>query len=174
MPPQLGVGGGMPAPRKLRLASAKMAAPAVSEAWTRIVLMIFGSTWAVAIRAELAPTARALSTYSHWPRLSACERTLVMVDGPGHGSSGPPPATFTLEDCATAAIEVCDALGLETVDWVGNAWGGHVGILIGVRKPRRMRSLVTMAAPLTPLVGVQHMQLSVLVGIYRVIGPAPG
>ncbi|WP_235779470.1 alpha/beta fold hydrolase [Sinomonas notoginsengisoli] len=41
-----------------------------------------------------------------------------------------------------------DSLGIqEPVDWVGNALGGHVGILFAASYPDRCRSLAVPGAP---------------------------
>ena len=71
------------------------------------------------------------------PRLVA-RRRLVVVTGPGHGVSTDPGRRYTLDDCAEAAVQVLDALSVrEPVDWVGNAWGGHVGLLFAAEWPER-------------------------------------
>jgi pimeloyl-ACP methyl ester carboxylesterase len=55
---------------------------------------------------------------------------------------------FSLDECVGAALDVLDHLGAGgPVDWVGNAWGGHVGILFAVGQTGRCRSLVTSAPP---------------------------
>ena len=84
------------------------------------------------------PSATALLWHSlfvderSWERMLrplADRRRLVVVTGPGHGASGDPGRRYTLDECAAAAAEVLDARGVvEPVDWVGNAWGGHVGV----------------------------------------------
>jgi pimeloyl-ACP methyl ester carboxylesterase len=100
-------------------------------------------------------------------------RRVVTIDGPGYGRSSPIHRDFTLDDCATAAGEVLDQLGItEPVDWVGNAWGGHVGITLAVSQPHRLRSLVTIAAPLTPVGRRQRWtQTYPLALVYRLMGP---
>lgn len=100
-------------------------------------------------------------------------RRLVMIDGPGYGCSSPIHRDFTLDDCVTAAVEVLDQLGMtEPVDWIGNAWGGHVGISLAVSQPHRLRSLVTIAAPLTPIGRRQRWtQTYPLASVYRLMGP---
>ena len=41
---------------------------------------------------------------------------------------------FTFAELVVAAEQALDRLGLtEPVDWVGNAWGGHVGIRLAHR-----------------------------------------
>lgn len=57
-------------------------------------------------------------------------RTLIVIDGPGHGTSGAPPKGFTFDDVADAVTEVLAHLDIEAVDWVGNAWGGHIGLVL--------------------------------------------
>lgn len=53
-----------------------------------------------------------------------------------------------MEECATAAIAVLDALDVtEPADWVGNAWGGHVGLVAAADTPDRCRTVVTIGTP---------------------------
>jgi pimeloyl-ACP methyl ester carboxylesterase len=78
-------------------------------------------------------------------------RRCIVVDGPGHGgSSGPTPGS-DLFTCARAAIQILDELGVEQVDWVGNAWGGHVGVIAAVEFPQRISSLAAIGSPMQPL-----------------------
>jgi pimeloyl-ACP methyl ester carboxylesterase len=100
-------------------------------------------------------------------------RRVVTIDGPGYGRSDPIRRDFTLDDCANAAAEVIDHLGItEPIDWVGNAWGGHVGITLAANQPHRVRSLVTIAAPLMPLGARQRWtQTYPLAVLYRLTGP---
>jgi pimeloyl-ACP methyl ester carboxylesterase len=103
----------------------------------------------------------------------AAHRRLVIVDGPGYGGSDAINRDFTLDDCAHVACEVIDHLNItEPVDWVGNAWGGHVGITLSADHPHRVRSLVTIAAPLLPVpVRQRWTQTYPLAVLYRLIGP---
>lgn len=97
----------------------------------------------------------------------------MTIDGPGYGRSDPIHRDFTLDDCVNAATEVIDHLGItDPVDWVGNAWGGHVGITLAAGQPHRVRSLVTITAPLMP-VGVRQRwtQTYPLAVLYRIAGP---
>ena len=100
-------------------------------------------------------------------------RRVVTIDGPGYGGSTPIHRDFTLDDCAQAAEEVMDQLGItEPVDWVGNAWGGHVGITLAVSQPHRLRSLVTISTPVTPVSRRQRWtQTYPLALVYRLAGP---
>jgi pimeloyl-ACP methyl ester carboxylesterase len=102
-------------------------------------------------------------------------RQVVAVDGPGYGGSDPIHRDFTLDDCANAAVEVLDHLAITgPVDWVGNAWGGHVGITLAAGRPARVRTLVTINAPLLPVGRRQRLTTSYpLALLYRLIGPSP-
>jgi pimeloyl-ACP methyl ester carboxylesterase len=89
------------------------------------------------------------------PTLSE-DRRLVVINGPGHGASGDPGRRYSLRDCATAAGQVLDRLAVDgavdgAVDWVGNAWGGHVGLRFAADQPRWCRSLVTLGSPVAAL-----------------------
>ena len=103
----------------------------------------------------------------------AVDRRVLTIDGPGYGRSSPIHRDFTLDDCVTAAGEVLAQLGIdEPVDWVGNAWGGHVGITLAASQPHRLRSLVTIATPPTPVGRRQRWtQTYPLAMIYRLTGP---
>ncbi|WP_430296018.1 alpha/beta fold hydrolase [Sinomonas sp. B1-1] len=78
----------------------------------------------------------------------AAQRRLVLITAPGHGQSGDPGVPYTLTDIAEASLEVLDALGIKgPADWVGNALGGHVGIIFAATHPDRCRSLITFGTP---------------------------
>jgi pimeloyl-ACP methyl ester carboxylesterase len=76
----------------------------------------------------------------------ARDRTVYTIDGPSHGKSEAVHRDFAFEDCVAAAEQALDRLGLaEPVDWVGNAWGGHVGIRLAMGP--RLRTLTTIGTP---------------------------
>ena len=101
-------------------------------------------------------------------------RTVVLIDGPSFGASDPLTRSATIADCALAAFDVLDSLGIERVDWVGNGWGGQVGIAAAVEEPRRIRSLVSIGAPTTPLAGRERRELAAALPFIRLFGfPAP-
>ncbi|MGD9985394.1 alpha/beta fold hydrolase [Pseudonocardia sp.] len=110
-----------------------------------------------------------------WDRVRAelaAHRTLVLLDGPGHGRAGRPPRRFGFDDCADAAAQVLRALDLgPEVDWIGNAWGGHVGYAYAAR--HATRSLVTIAAPPTPLPPAQRRRIALLTAVFRATGARP-
>lgn len=102
------------------------------------------------------------------------DRRLVLIDGPGHGKSSVPPATFDLAECAEAAARVLDILGVrEPVDWLGNAWGGHVGLTIAASSPERVRSLTTIATPVHALTRRERLTIVPMVWAYRFVGAVP-
>jgi pimeloyl-ACP methyl ester carboxylesterase len=82
---------------------------------------------------------------STWNRVEedlARARRLVIITGPGHGASPDPGRRYNMDECAEAAADVLAALGIDKpVDWLGNAWGGHVGgqMARAVPDPRHTR-----------------------------------
>ena len=85
-----------------------------------------------------------------WGQLAdalAGDRTVYAIDGPSHGKSEAAPRDFTFEELVVSAEQALDRLGLtEPVDWVGNAWGGHIGIRLATRA--RLRTLTTIGTPI--------------------------
>ncbi len=100
------------------------------------------------------------------------DRQLILVTGPGHGASGDLGHRYAMEDCAEAAVEVLEATGVEgPVDWVGNAWGGHVGLVFTARHPHRVRTLVTCGTPVHAYALAARLSTQLLVFLYRWFGP---
>ena len=107
------------------------------------------------------------------PGLSA-ERRLVVIDGPNHGGNARRKPAFTINDCLGAAIDVLDHLDIhEPVDWLGNAWGGHLGILFAADHPERFRSLMAVGAPVHALPAAERRQIRLLAALYLIGGPRP-
>lgn len=102
----------------------------------------------------------------------ARSRTVYTIDGPSHGRSDSVARDFTFEECVAAATRVLDRLGLtDPVDWVGNAWGGHVGIRIAATEPARLRTLVTIGTPVQALTVWEKLTKAwPLVEMYRFTG----
>lgn len=120
-----------------------------------------------------------------WPSLFCDGRTLepqvdefardhrvIVVDGPGHGRSGPPPGRFTLDACARAAVRVLDALAVERAVFVGTAWGGHVGAVTVAEFAPRFRAFVAMNAPMNAWTGLLRVKFWTLYSLFRLLGPA--
>lgn len=73
---------------------------------------------------------------------------LVIIDGPGHGESGPAPGPFTMAECGRAVGEVLDALGIaQPVVIVGTSWGGLVAGEFAMAQPKRTRAVVMLNTP---------------------------
>jgi 3-oxoadipate enol-lactonase len=69
-------------------------------------------------------------------------RTLV-IDPPGHGRSKGLQQSFTMDECAEAAIQALDALNIHTpVVILGTSWGGMIAPRIALRAPDRVRGMV--------------------------------
>jgi pimeloyl-ACP methyl ester carboxylesterase len=84
------------------------------------------------------------------------------------------PDRFTLQDCVGVALDVLDHLGIdEPVDWLGHAWGGHVGTLFVAAHPDRCRSLAAIGAPIHALSPADRRQIVLLRWLYRLAGPVP-
>lgn len=113
---------------------------------------------------------------SSWQRVEphlARHRRLVLIDGPGHGPSGDPGHRYNMGDCAAAAFEVLDGLAVTgKVDWLGNAWGGHVGIVAATNQPGRLRSLIALGTPVRAYRPAERRQVRLLSLAYRILGPA--
>lgn len=102
----------------------------------------------------------------------ARDRRLILIAGPGHGPSSDPGRHYSMEDCADAASAVLDALGIEDpVDWVGNAWGGHVGIVLAAQQPQRVRTLTTVGTPVHGYTFTGRLETQALLVLYRLLGP---
>lgn len=110
-----------------------------------------------------------------WQRVVADlarDRQLVLITGPGHGPSGDSGRHYTMEDCADAATSVLDALEIaDPVDWVGNAWGGHVGIVLAAQQPQRFRTLTTVGTPVHSYTLKRRLETQALLALYRLFGP---
>ncbi len=107
------------------------------------------------------------------PALSA-HRRLFLIDAPSAGLSDPLKEATDISGCTRAAIEVLEALDAELdgpVDWIGNAWGGHVGMELAATRPEYVRSLVAISAPTRPIDRGQRLKVAALKPLYRAFGP---
>jgi len=109
-----------------------------------------------------------------WQRVEealARDRRLVIITGPGHGASPDPGRRYSVDDCAAAVVDVLAALGIaEPVDWVGNAWGGHVGVVFASTWPDRCRTLVTLGTPIQAYRRSEQIMFRLLLAVYRLVG----
>ena len=108
------------------------------------------------------------------PGLAGAHR-LYLVDAPSCGRSDPLRAAADIPACADAAIEVLEQVrasaGQGGIDWLGIAWGGHVGIEVAARRPDLIGSLVAVSAPTHPIDSALRRKIRTLVPLYRLIGP---
>ncbi|MFM8245357.1 MAG: alpha/beta fold hydrolase [Burkholderiaceae bacterium] len=73
---------------------------------------------------------------------------LVIIDGPGHGDSGPAPAPFTMKQCGEAVAEILYQLDISTpVIFIGCSWGGLVAGEFAIDYPSRAKAVVMMNTP---------------------------
>jgi pimeloyl-ACP methyl ester carboxylesterase len=99
-------------------------------------------------------------------------RRLVIITGPGHGASRDPGRRYTIDECAEAAADVLASLGVvESVDWVGNAWGGHVGVVFAARWPERCKTLVTLGTPIQSYTLSERVPIRLMLPIVGLFGP---
>lgn len=119
-----------------------------------------------------------------WPSLFCDGRTLelqraalatnhrvLVIDGAGHGRSGPPPRHFSLEDCARAVGNVLDNAEVQRATFLGCAWGGHVGAVMALIAPERLRRLILLNAPMNAWTGAQRLKLWSLYRLFSALGP---
>jgi pimeloyl-ACP methyl ester carboxylesterase len=102
----------------------------------------------------------------------ARDRTVYTIDGPSHGKSEAVPRDFTFDELVVATEEALDRLGLtDPVDWVGNAWGGHIGIRLAAAEHPRLRTLTTIGTPVQGTTLGVKLKAWPLVTMYRFTGP---
>ena len=100
------------------------------------------------------------------------DRRLLVVDGPGYGWSDPLRRVVGVSESVRVAEQVVNALAPgEPVDWVGNAWGGHVGMELAATRPALVRSLVAISAPTQPIDAAARRRIQLLIPVLRAVGP---
>ncbi|MFI6219957.1 alpha/beta fold hydrolase [Nocardia salmonicida] len=98
------------------------------------------------------------------------DRRYVLVDGPGLGLSAPLTRPSDITEAAGAALDLLTGLAVaEPVDWVGNAFGGHVGYKLAAM-PGVLRSLVAVSAPSVPISAALRRRLVLLAPLLRYLG----
>ncbi|WP_399890960.1 alpha/beta fold hydrolase [Streptomyces sp. BBFR51] len=75
------------------------------------------------------------------------QRRVIAYDHRGHGGSPAPPGPYRLADLVHDAVTLLDELRIASVDVVGVSLGGTVGLALAAAHPGRVRSLVTVNAP---------------------------
>lgn len=110
-----------------------------------------------------------------WSRLIPLlpNRRFYLIDAPCFGESDRLVKPVDVSACTRAAAQVLDALAPELggpVDWVGNAWGGHVGIELAATRGDLIRSLVSISAPTFPIPASLRIKIHLLLPMYRMFG----
>ncbi|NQX12496.1 alpha/beta fold hydrolase [Microbacteriaceae bacterium VKM Ac-2855] len=83
-------------------------------------------------------------------RSGSGEYAVHAFERPGHGRTPDEPGDFTFERMLALTVEYLDAVGLDAVHVVGFSDGAILGLLLAMRHPERVRSLVSISANLDP------------------------
>ncbi|WP_382309281.1 alpha/beta fold hydrolase [Herbiconiux sp. UC225_62] len=115
---------------------------------------------------------------------SPVPRRIVLVDPPGLGLSDPLRRRSSIAEATDAARELLAHLGVRAetatgtnspadtrADWVGNAFGGHVGFGLATDDPALLRTLVAVSSPAEAIPSGLRRQIQVLKPLLRVAGP---
>ncbi len=99
-------------------------------------------------------------------------RRLLVVDGPGWGRSDRLTRRVPGADVVGTAIDVLTALAPgEAVDWVGDGWGGRIGIELAATHPDLVHSVVATSAATGALGGGQRLRTAARASALHLLGP---
>jgi pimeloyl-ACP methyl ester carboxylesterase len=79
------------------------------------------------------------------PRVSQ-ERRVIALDLPGHGLSEMPPDRITISGYGRTVHALCERLGFDRVELVGNSMGGFVAAETAIQFPKLVEQLVLVSA----------------------------
>jgi 3-oxoadipate enol-lactonase len=103
------------------------------------------------------------------PALRAAGWRTIVLDPPGNGRSKAVGRSFTMDECADAALQVFDAMNVRTpVVVLGTSWGGMVAPRMALRAPDRVRGMVltnTTAESAAPFERAKNMLLTTMLAI---------
>src|SRR5450755_626710 len=114
-----------------------------------------------------------------WERVTddlSQKRTLVLIDGWSFGDSADLDRVVDNfnDRCVQGAVavvsQVQNAVAAGPVDWLGSAWGGHVGLHLAAARPELVRSLITVSTPVKAASPSMRRQVRMLLPVYRAIG----
>jgi 3-oxoadipate enol-lactonase len=88
-------------------------------------------------------------TWYAWIPLLATKYRVITLDARGRGESTIPPPGFqwSLDQFATDALAVMDAVGEERVHWLGTSFGSVVGQYVAATYGERMKTLSLLSPP---------------------------
>jgi 3-oxoadipate enol-lactonase len=72
---------------------------------------------------------------------------VVVVEGPGHGASGPQPRGSGIGTHVRALSQIMDLLGITRASIVGTSWGGMVAGRFAAENPERIDGIVLFNTP---------------------------
>lgn len=102
---------------------------------------------------------------------TATPRRFVLIDPPGLGLSESLTRPSSIAEAADAARDVLTRLDSGgPVDWVGNAFGGHVGLDLATDHDS-IRTLVAISSPTEPIAPALRRQIELLKPLLRIAGP---
>lgn len=100
--------------------------------------------------------------------LSALGRVIV-IDGPGHGKSEPPPR-FMMEEHADALFDAFGELGVERSLVIGLSWGGMVGMRLALQHPEKVAGLALLDTSAEPQTLGERIRYRAFVALHRRVG----
>jgi 3-oxoadipate enol-lactonase len=100
--------------------------------------------------------------------LSALGR-VVVVDGPGHGKSEPPPR-FTMEEHADALLDTLGDLDIPRALIVGLSWGGMVGMRLALQHPAKVAGLALLDTSAEKQSLAERIRYRAFVALHRRVG----
>jgi 3-oxoadipate enol-lactonase len=100
--------------------------------------------------------------------LAALGRVIIM-DGPGHGKSEPPPR-FMLEEHADALIDAFSDMGIDRALVVGLSWGGMLGMRFALQHPSKVAGLALLDTSAERETLVDRIRYRAFVAMHRRVG----
>lgn len=100
--------------------------------------------------------------------LSALGRVVVM-DGPGHGKSEPPPR-FMMEEHADALLDALGDLEIARALVVGLSWGGMVGMRLALQHPAKVAGLALLDTSAERQTLMERIRYRAFIAIHRRVG----
>jgi pimeloyl-ACP methyl ester carboxylesterase len=91
----------------------------------------------------------------------------------GRSSAGDPSHEWSPEGLADEVVWFLDALGIERAHYIGESVGGITGIVLGARRPDRLRTLTLVQTPLhlRPVAGLMRGGFGSWADALRALGP---